>query len=97
MIWWVLPKGRDAKAIYRKLLNGELSETDRHRYFGEIRHLFDKRQASLDIRRDAQLSFTTDCGFAPGGVHLPAWKAVFFNPKTDRDVVDGIVQSLENL
>lgn len=23
--------------------------------------------------------------------------AVFFNPKTDRDVVDGIVQSLENL
>jgi glutamate/tyrosine decarboxylase-like PLP-dependent enzyme len=97
VVWWVLPKGRDAKAIYRHLLAGDLSEKERLRYFAEIRHLFDKRQAALDIRCDARLSFTTDCGFAPGGVHLPAWKAVFFNPKTDRDVVDRIVQSIENL
>lgn len=97
VIWWVLPKGRDAKAIYQSLLKNNLPENDRLRYFLEIRHLFDKRQASHDIRRDARLSFTTDCGFSPGGVPLPAWKAVFFNPKTDREVVDRIVQSIENL
>lgn len=97
VLWWVLPKGRDAQAIYRRLLAGELPEAEAQRYFNEIRHLFDRRNMDLNPQLDARLSFTTHTGFAPHGVKLPAWKAVFFNPKTTFQEIDQIVRSLEDL
>lgn len=33
----------------------------------------------------------------PGGVTIPAWKAVFFNPKTDEAIVDRLVESIEEV
>jgi L-2,4-diaminobutyrate decarboxylase len=95
--WWVLPKGRNAGEILRRLETGELSENDRLRYFKEIRHLFDKRRETLDPKKDAHLSFTTSMGYTPHGIALPAWKAVFFNPKTDCEVVDQLIHSIEEL
>jgi glutamate/tyrosine decarboxylase-like PLP-dependent enzyme len=97
VLWWVLPKGRNAEEIYAKLLRGELAPEDRERYFREIRHLFDKRTNDLDPNIDARLSFTTSIGYSPQGISIPAWKAVFFNPKTDRAVVEQVIRSLENL
>lgn len=47
--------------------------------------------------KDARLSFTTSMGYLPGGVHIPGWKAVFFNPKTDESVVNQIITSIEEL
>ncbi len=95
--WWVLPKGRNAGEILRRLESGELSENDCRRYFKEIRHLFDKRRETLDPKKDAHLSFTTSMGYTPHGIALPAWKAVFFNPKTDCEVVDQLIHSIEEL
>jgi glutamate/tyrosine decarboxylase-like PLP-dependent enzyme len=95
--WWVLPKGRDAKAIFRAIEEGTLSEEHAHRTFGEVRRLFEKRQATLDPAVDARLSFTTSVGYRPHGHDLPAWKAVFFNPRTDEAVVDQIVRSIEDV
>lgn len=95
--WWVLPRGRDAKDIHRKILRGELDDEQIQRYFTEIRRLYDKRDAARDPEKDAKLSFTTSIGFNPGGKHLPAWKAVFFNPRTDDAVIDQIIQSIEDL
>ncbi len=46
---------------------------------------------------DARLSFTTSVGYCPNGVQIPAWKAVFFNPKTDDEVIDGIIASIEDI
>jgi L-2,4-diaminobutyrate decarboxylase len=97
VLWWVFPKGRDAKAIYQELLDGKLSDADRSRYFEEIRHLYQKRQERLDAKCDARLSYTTSTGFSPQGHQIPAWKAVFFNPKTDVEVIDNLIESIEGL
>lgn len=95
--WWVLPPGRDAKAIFKSLESGELSDEDRKRYFHEIGRLFEKRKATLDESQDARLSYTTSIGYCPDGHPMPAWKAVFFNPKTDDDVLDRIIASIEDV
>ena len=95
--WWVLPKGRDAAAIFDKLERGELPPEERQRYFGEVKRLFGKRTYSLDPAIDARLSYTTNFGYRPHGIEIPAWKAVFFNPKTDEAVLDQLVESLEAL
>ncbi len=97
VVWWVLPKGRNAADIYSQLEKGGVPEEKYHRYFAEIHRLFEKREASMDPRRDAHLSFTTSMGYLPHDVPLPAWKAVFFNPKTDRKVIDDLVASIEDL
>jgi hypothetical protein len=62
-----------------------------------VHRLFEKRKADMDPRKDARLSFTTCMGYLPGGVAIPAWKAVFFNPKTDAEVVRQIIKSMEDL
>lgn len=95
--WWVLPKGRDAGAIFDALIAGELPEDQRQRYFAEVQRLHSKREKVLDRSLDARLGFTTDFGFSPGGVSIPAWKAVFFNPKTTDEMVDRILVSIEDL
>ena len=95
--WWVLPKGRNAKEIFERLEAGRLTADECRRYFAEIHRLFDKRQAALDPDLDARLSFTTCMGYCPHGIELPAWKAVFFNPKTDQAVIDRIIYSIEEL
>lgn len=97
VIWWVLPKGRNAEEIFARVERNELSEAERERYFREIRHLFDKRNSDLDSKIDARLSFTTSVGYSPHGISIPAWKAVFFNPKTDRTVIEQIIRSIEDL
>jgi glutamate/tyrosine decarboxylase-like PLP-dependent enzyme len=95
--WWVLPKGRDAKEIFERIERGEAPEPQWRRYFNEIHRLFQKREVTLDLETDARLSFTTSMGYKPHGISLPAWKAVFFNPKTDYAVIDQIVASIEEL
>ncbi|RMF41980.1 MAG: aspartate aminotransferase family protein [Planctomycetota bacterium] len=95
--WWVLPKGRPAAEIWDQLVAGELPDEHRQRYFAEVRRLFSKREKMADPTIDARLGFTTDYGFRPQGHHVPAWKAVFFNPRTTDEVVDRIVQSIEDL
>lgn len=95
--WWVLPRGRNAKSIFEQVESGTLAESDRKQYFHEIKRLYDKREAAMDLRKDARLSFTTSLGYCPHGVALPAWKAVFFNPKTDDEVIERIVSSIEDL
>lgn len=95
--WWVLPKGRDANEIFERLVAGKLTEAECQRYFSEIRRLYEKREMTADPSRDAKLGFTTDFGFNPGGVNVPAWKAVFFNPQTDDAIIDRIIYSLEDL
>jgi glutamate/tyrosine decarboxylase-like PLP-dependent enzyme len=97
VVWWVLPKGRDAKDIYRRMAAGELTAEKFARYAEEIRRLFDKRERAMDPALDAQLSFTTDIGHSPHGLSLPAWKAVFFNPKTDEAVIERMIYSIEEL
>ena len=97
VLWWVLPKGRNAEEIYAKLESGELTLEDQQRYFYEIKHLFDKRVHDLNPKIDARLSFTTAIGYSPHGINIPAWKAVFFNPKTDRPVIEQVIRSIEDL
>jgi len=97
VVWWVLPKGRNAGEIFRRLEAGELEERGYNRYFKEVKHLYDKRKHTLDPQRDACLSFTTSMGYMPHGISIPAWKAVFFNPKTDRAVIDRLIDSIEEL
>ena len=96
-LWWVLPKGRDAKHIYDEISAGLMEERSINRYFYEVQRLFEKRKYSLDPAIDARLSFTTSMGYFPHGIALPAWKAVFFNPRTGPEVIDQIVQSIEEL
>ncbi len=96
-VWWVLPKGRDAKRIYDDFIRGRVSEEEYRRYFSEIHRLFEKRKNAMDPRNDARLSFTTRMGYQPRGIAMPAWKAVFFNPKTDAEVVKQIVRSIEEV
>ncbi len=95
--WWVLPQGRQASAIYDRLLAGELPEDERQRYFGEVRRLHQKREKVMDPKLDAHLGFTTNYGFRPHGIEIPAWKAVFFNPRTTDEIVDRILFSIEEL
>jgi glutamate/tyrosine decarboxylase-like PLP-dependent enzyme len=97
VVWWVLPKGRNAKDIFARLEAGELAPDVFARYAGEVRRLFDKREKDLDPARDARLSFTTGIGYRPHGLDLPAWKAVFFHPKTNEAVIDRLLQSIEEL
>jgi L-2,4-diaminobutyrate decarboxylase len=95
--WWVMPKGRDAKEIFRAVVSGELPKEKFAHYAAEIHRLFDKRAKSMDPALDAYLSYTTSIGHSPHGIALPAWKAVLFNPKTDEAVIDRVVQSIEEL
>lgn len=97
VVWWVLPKGRNAKKIYNDLVSGKLSTEARERYFHETRHLYDKRKSGMAPEKDARLSYTLSMGYLPHGIPIPAWKAVFMNPKTDFAVVDQIVQSIREL
>jgi len=97
VVWWVLPKGRNAEEIYQELLAGTLSKEDKKRYFEEMKHLFDKRVATLDPMKDARLSYTNSTGFSPHESQIPAWKAVFFNPRTDEEVIERIRHSIEHL
>jgi len=97
VVWWVLPKGRNAKQIFKRLEEGELSEKEYQRYCAETKHLFEKRRRTMDSQKEACLSFTTSMGYQPGGNLIPAWKAVFFNPKTDKQVVDDLIRSIEEL
>ena len=93
--FWVLPKGRDAKAIFAALVNGTLPDEDAQRTFAEVRRLFGKRERAMDRAADARLSLTTSVGYRPHGHDLPAWKAVFFNPRTDEKVIDRLVASID--
>jgi glutamate/tyrosine decarboxylase-like PLP-dependent enzyme len=97
VVWWVLPRGRDAKEIVRRIEDGTLGAEDAERYAAEVKRLFGKRERSLDPGRDARLSLTTDIGYRPHGRPLPAWKAVFFHPKTDEAVIDRLVESIEEV
>ena len=95
--WWVLPKGRNAAEIFDALVAGELSASQCERFFAEIRRLFDKREKMMDRELDARLGFTTNFGYNPHGIEIPAWKAVFFNPQTTDEIVDRITYSIEEL
>ncbi len=97
VVFWVLPKGRNAEEIYNRLINNELTEKEYSRYFAEIHRLFEKRKNSANPSIDANLSFTTSMGYNPKGISIPAWKGVFFNPKTDENVVRQIIRSIEEL
>jgi len=97
VVWWVLPKGRNAKDIFARLEAGQLSPEKFAGYSAEIRRLFDKRQQSMDPARDARLGFTTAIGYQPHGIDLPAWKAVLFNPRTDEDIIDRLAAGIEEL
>ena len=48
VVWWVLPHGRNAKDILRRIEDGEIVEDECRRYFHEIQRLFEKREATLD-------------------------------------------------
>lgn len=95
--WWVLPKGRNAREIFARAEAGELSGAEFARYTEEVRRLYDKRDRAKDPTQDARLSFTTSIGYRPHGLALPAWKAVFFNPRTGPEIVDRLIQSIEDL
>jgi len=95
--WWVLPRGRNAKQIFRRLQRGDLSSEESKQYLKEVRRMFDKREAVMDPAVDARLSFTRSIGYSPHGIHIPAWKAVFFNPKSDEAVIDRIISSIEDV
>jgi glutamate/tyrosine decarboxylase-like PLP-dependent enzyme len=97
VVWWVLPHGRNAKEIFHRIESGALRAEDCHRYFSEIQRLFEKREATRDPKQDARLTFTTAMGYRPHGIALPAWKAVFYNPKTDMAVIDRLISSIEEL
>ncbi len=97
VLWWVLPKGRDAKEIHGRAMDGKLGPAKFAQFGGEIRRLFEKRERSMDPAVDARLSFTTSIGHHPHGLSLPAWKAVFFNPRTDTAVIDRLIYGIEEL
>ncbi len=97
VVWWVLPHGRNAEEIFERVEKGQLPAEQCERYFGEIQRLFEKREATIDPRVDARLSFTLSMGYKPHGIALPAWKAVFFNPQTDQEVIDRLIESIEGL
>lgn len=93
--WWVLPKGRNANEIFERMISGDLPAEERDRYFGEIKMLRSRREKTMDPLLDARLGFTTNYGFKPDGIEIPAWKAVFFNPQTSDEIVDRILSSID--
>ncbi|MFO0812467.1 MAG: pyridoxal-dependent decarboxylase [Gemmatales bacterium] len=95
--FWVLPKGRNAREILDRLMAGQLPADKVERYFAEIRRMYDKRDKVIDPTKDARLSFTTSMGYYPHGIALPAWKAVFFNPRTDESHIDRLMYSIEEM
>lgn len=97
VVWWVLPKGRNAKEIFQRAEGGQLGADKFERYRAEIRRLFEKREKSMDPKVDARLSFTNSFGYRPHGLDLPAWKAVIFHPLTDEKVIDRLIFSIEEL
>jgi len=97
VVWWVLPKGRDAKQIFEQANSGKIPPEKFREYASEIRHLFDQRAKTLDPAIDARLGFTTSTGYCPHGLELPAWKAVFFNPKTNHAIIDQLIANIEEL
>lgn len=97
VVWWVLPKGRNAKEIFQRAVAGQLPAEKYAHYAAEVRRLFEKREKAIEPMLDARLSFTNSVGYCPNGLALPAWKAVFFNPKTDDAVVDRLLLSIEEL
>ncbi len=97
VVWWVLPKGRDAKQIFAQAVSGQLPSEQFQKYAGEVRHLFDQRAKTMDPALDARLGFTTSIGYCPHGLELPAWKAVFFNPKTDEAIIERLIASIEEV
>jgi L-2,4-diaminobutyrate decarboxylase len=97
VLWWVFPQGRNAKEIFKMVCEGRLDGAKYAHFAAEIQRLFEKREKAMDPARDARLSFTTNIGHQAQGLALPAWKAVFFNPKTDESVLERLVQSIEEL
>ena len=97
VVWWVFPKGRNAKEIFRQMEEGSLSAEQYARYTEEIHRLFERREKSMDPALDARLGYTTSIGYRPNGIALPGWKAVIFNPKTDEAVLDRVIWSIEQL
>jgi glutamate/tyrosine decarboxylase-like PLP-dependent enzyme len=95
VVWWVFPKGRDAKDIFKQVSEGRLAGDKYAHLAAEVQRLFEKRERSLDPALDARLSFTTSIGYRPHGLLLPAWKAVLFNPRTDEKVLDRLLWSIE--
>lgn len=97
VVWWVLPKGRNAREIFARLEAGQLAPEKFAGYAAEIRRLFDMRQESMDPARDARLSFTTAIGYRPHGYDIPAWKAVVFNPRTDEAIIDRLADRIADM
>ena len=97
VVWWVFPKGRNAKEIFQQVEEGTLSPKQYAQYVGEVQRLFERREKTMDPAQDARLGYTTSIGFRPHGFTLPAWKAVMFNPKTDEAVLDRLISSIEEL
>lgn len=97
VLWWVLPRGRNAQAIYERLEKGELSESEVQRYSYEVHRMYEKRESAMEPAVDARLSFTQSIGYKPHGISVPAWKAVFFNPKSDQAVIDKVLESIERI
>jgi L-2,4-diaminobutyrate decarboxylase len=97
VVWWVFPKGRNAKEIFQQVEAGTLSPKQYENYVGEVQRLFERREKTMDPALDARLGYTTSIGFCPHGFTLPAWKAVMFNPKTDDAVLDRLISSIEDL
>ena len=90
------PASRSFTSVQR-LVRNELTPEQLARYLPEVRQLFDKRSKMMDPTLDARLGFTTSFGYCPNGIDIPAWKAVFFNPKTTEEIVDRIAYGIEEL
>ncbi|TWU45028.1 L-2,4-diaminobutyrate decarboxylase [Novipirellula aureliae] len=97
VLFWVLPRGRDANAIYERLERGELSPNEVERTLFEVHRMYEKREATLQPAVDAKLSYTQSTGYKPHGIAIPAWKAAFFNPKSDEAVIAQVVESIERV
>lgn len=95
VLFWVLPAGRDAHAIFHRLVNGQLSLEERERYFQEIHRLYEKYERALDGATGPRLSFTQSTGYYPHGIAIPAWKAVFFNPLATSQTIVEVVQGIQ--
>ena len=46
MVWWVLPKGRNAKEVFRRMVDGQLPAEHFARYAAEIRRLVESHPVS---------------------------------------------------
>ena len=95
--WWVLPKGRNANEIFDKMISGQLPADEQQKYFHEIQRLKEKREKMIDPAIDARLGYTTDYGYRPNELLIPAWKAVIFNPATNEEIIDRVRYSIEEM